>query len=115
VTGIRARLDKLDEAFLFEKTIDFDTYERHRDRLREQLTLAQIDRHTGELDELDVEGILAFAERVLPRASDLWIQASLDQRQCLQTLFFPRRHHVRREIVCSNCLNSPRVQLLRGD
>ena len=31
---------------------------------------------------------LAFAERVLPRASDLWVQASLDQKQRLQQLFF---------------------------
>jgi hypothetical protein len=36
-----------------------------------------------------VEGILAFAERVLPRASDLWVQASLEQRQRFQQLFFP--------------------------
>ena len=42
------------------------------------------------LEELDVEGILAFAERVLPRAADLWVQASLDQRQRLQQLFFPQ-------------------------
>ena len=33
--------------------------------------------------------ILAFAERVLPRASDLWVQASLNQKQRLQQLFFP--------------------------
>ena len=32
----------------------------------------RIDRHSGQLDELDVEGAsLAFAERVLPRAADL--------------------------------------------
>ena len=42
-----------------------------------------------ELDKFDVEGILAFAERVLPRASDLWVQASLNQKQRLQQLFFP--------------------------
>src|SRR6266516_3832323 len=36
-----------------------------------------------------LEGILAFAERVLPRASDLWVQASLNQKQRLQQLFFP--------------------------
>jgi len=35
-----------------------------------------------------VEGILAFAERVLPRAADLWVQSSLDQRQRFQQLFF---------------------------
>jgi hypothetical protein len=27
---------------------------------------------------------LAFAERVLPRAADLWVQASLEQRQRFQ-------------------------------
>ena len=32
---------------------------------------------------------MAFAERVLPRAADLWVQASLDQRQRFQQLFFP--------------------------
>ena len=31
----------------------------------------------------------AFAERVLPRAADLWVQASLEQRQRFQQLFFP--------------------------
>jgi len=36
-----------------------------------------------------VQGILAFAERILPHASDLWVQASLDYKQRLQTLFFP--------------------------
>ena len=29
------------------------------------------ERHSGQLEELDVESILAFAERVLPRAADL--------------------------------------------
>jgi hypothetical protein len=29
------------------------------------------------------------AERILPRASDLWVQASLDYKQRLQLLFFP--------------------------
>src|SRR5436309_10373019 len=54
-----------------------------------KLTPAKIDRHTEAVDELDVEGILAFAERILPRASDLWVQASLDYKQRLQQLFFP--------------------------
>jgi hypothetical protein len=38
---------------------------------------------------MDVEGILAFAERVLPSASHLWVQSSLNQKQRLQQLFFP--------------------------
>ena len=36
-----------------------------------------------------MQGILAFAERILPRDSDLWVQASLDYKQRLQQLFFP--------------------------
>ena len=49
----------------------------------------RMDRHSGQLDELDVEGILPFAELVLPRAADLWVEASLEQRQRFQQLFFP--------------------------
>ncbi len=86
---IQQKLDRLDEAFLYSESIDLTSYSRQRDKLREELTLAQIDRHTEAVDELDVQGILAFAERILPRASDLWVQASLDYKQRLQQLFFP--------------------------
>ena len=78
----------MDEAFLYERSIDIERYDRHRDKLREELTLVQMDRHATELEELDVEGILAFAERVLPSASNLWVQSSLNQKQRLQQLFF---------------------------
>ena len=35
------------------------------------------------LEEVDVEGILAFADRVLTRATELWVQASRIQKQPL--------------------------------
>ena len=89
VKVIQQKLDRLDEAFLFAQSIDATSYERQRDRLHEELTLAQIDHHAEAVDELDVQGILAFAERVLPRASDLSVQASPDYKQRLQQLFFP--------------------------
>ncbi len=89
VKAIQQKLDRLDDAFLFAETIDSKSYERQRDRLREEVTLAQIDHHTESIDELDVQGILGFAERILPRASDQWVQASLDYKQRLQQLFFP--------------------------
>jgi hypothetical protein len=34
---------------------------------------------------------VAFAERVLPKASELSVHASLDQQQRLQQMFFPER------------------------
>ena len=42
---------------------------------------------SGQLEELDVEGILAFAERVLPRGRGP-VGPGLDQRQRFQQLFF---------------------------
>jgi len=60
------------------------TFDDHNDSARPTVAVVSqgfADRH--------VEGILAFAERVLPRAADLWVQASLEQRQRFQQLFFP--------------------------
>jgi hypothetical protein len=45
VKVIQQKLDRLDEAFLFAQSIDGTSYERRRDRIREELTLAQIDHH----------------------------------------------------------------------
>jgi site-specific DNA recombinase len=42
--AIREKLDRLDQAFLFERSIDIETYDRHRDKLREELTLATLHR-----------------------------------------------------------------------
>jgi len=67
--AILQKLDRLDEAFLYSESIDLTSYSRQRDKLREELTLAKIEHHTDAIDELDVQGILAFAERILPRAS----------------------------------------------
>lgn len=87
--GLQEKLDRLDDAFLFAKSIDQKTYERQRDKIRQDFALADIDRHAEQLDKFDVEGLLAFAERILPRAADMWVQSSLDQKQRLQRLFFP--------------------------
>ena len=86
---VREKLNRLDEAFLYERSIDIETYDRHADKLRQELTLAQIERHSSELEEMDVEGILGFAERILPSASNLWVQSSVAQKQRLQQVFFP--------------------------
>jgi hypothetical protein len=58
---------------LFAQAIDATSHERQRDRLREELSLAQIDRHTESIRKLDAAGRPNFTERVLPRASDLWV------------------------------------------
>lgn len=37
--GIQDKLDRLDEAFLFERSIDIETYDRHGEKLREELLM----------------------------------------------------------------------------
>jgi DNA invertase Pin-like site-specific DNA recombinase len=44
-----AELDRLDEAFLFAQSIDIDTYDRHKDKLRQELTLLQIDQQRANI------------------------------------------------------------------
>ena len=77
---------------------------------REELTLAKIDRADA-IEALDVEGVLRFAERILPRASDQWVQASLDHKQ-LHQRFIPRRGRVRRKTVQSNRRNRSTSEVL---
>src|SRR5262249_52670897 len=87
--SLRQKLDRLEEAFIFDRTIDRDTYERQKVRLREDVADAQIDQQASELEEIDATGILAFAQRVLPRASELWVHSTLDQLHPLEHFFFP--------------------------
>lgn len=85
----RQRLDRVDEAFLHERSIDRQTYERQRDRLREQLALAEIELSDAVLDQFDVEGVLAFAEHLLTNAARLWMELGLNKKQQLQQVLFP--------------------------
>ena len=41
------------------------------------------------LEEIDVEGLLGFAEHVLANAARLWTEASAEQKQRLQSVLFP--------------------------
>ena len=86
---LQRRLDRLDETFIYKSSIDQATYDRQRDKLREEMALAELDVRDARLDELDVEGILGFADHLLTNAARIWTEASLDQRQRLQQVFFP--------------------------
>ena len=84
------RLDRIEDAFLHERSIDRQTYERQRDKLREQLSLAEMELSDAVLDDLDVEGVLGFAEHVLTNAARLWAELGIDGKQELQQALFPQ-------------------------
>jgi len=75
----------------------------------QQRRVSGIQQKTDELDaeqleELDVERPMAFAERILPRAADLWVQSSLDHKQRLTAPLFS---YLRDETWVGNDLVSP--------
>ena len=90
VTQICAKLRRLDEAFLYESSVDRTTYEEHRDRLREELTLAELELSEAQVEQFDIDSALAKAISVLNNAAALWIDASLDDRLKLHEVLFPQ-------------------------
>jgi hypothetical protein len=78
------------------------------------LTLAQIDRHAEAVEEVDVAGIPAFAERVLPRAADLWVQAFPRSEAAAPATVLPGRDRVRWKSIQSNRRNGTIFQALRA-
>jgi hypothetical protein len=53
------------------------------------MTLAEMEQHGQRAEELDVEAVLAFAEKISLSASRMWLEADLAQRQRFQALLFP--------------------------
>lgn len=94
IADLKRRKDQLVEAFVFQKAIDEDTYREQLGRLNEAMALAEIDQHDQRTEELDIEAVLDFAERVSLNASRLWLEASLEQRQRFQSFLFPERLQV---------------------
>ena len=89
VSELRRKLERLEEAFIYERSINQPTYERQRDRIQEELTLAELELHEALIENIDVEGILGFAEHLLSNAARAWMEASLEQRQQIQSAIFP--------------------------
>jgi len=84
LSDLRNRESRLEEAFLYEKAIDRETYERQRDKLRNDRTIAETEVDSIEQDDLDVGGLFTFAEHVLLNAGQLWRDADSTRKQTLQ-------------------------------
>ena len=83
-------MDKVEDAFLYAGTIDQQSYERQRDRLRSDIVLAELEAGDAKAEEIDVEGVLAFAEGTLTKIALLWTDAPVEKRRTLQNLIFPQ-------------------------
>jgi len=87
--GLEHRRNQLEAAFLFDKSITKDTYDRQYDALRQEIALTEVEQLDQRLDEIDIEGLLAYAEKLFLSPAQQWLAFSLDQRQRFQAILFP--------------------------
>ena len=86
---LEGKKDRLLSAFLYEGVIDRATFERQRDKVEQDLALVRLELHETTIEELDIEGLLAFAEHLLSNASRLWTKLDLDQKRRFQRALLP--------------------------
>jgi hypothetical protein len=65
VSALALKLERLENAFIYQRSIDRTTYEKQRDRIREELALAELELHDARIESLDVQGVLGFADTCL--------------------------------------------------
>ncbi len=90
LAGLLERRQRLVEAFVYHREIDQRTYEEQRDKLNEEVALAEIEERDARIDEMDVQAAVSFGEFVLLNAPRLWAELSPEQKQRLQQVLFPR-------------------------
>ena len=88
IESIREQRQKLLRVVV-EKEVDDAVYQREDDRLAQDEMLAEIALRDARVEEIDVEGVLNFAEAVILDARRLWLEGDLRQRQVLQKVLFP--------------------------
>jgi len=89
IEDIGRREDALEEAFIYQRRIDPESYEKQRDKLREDMASLETAYRDASLLDIDLESTLTFAEHLVTRAGKLWSEATGDQKRRLQQAFFP--------------------------
>lgn len=89
IGALTASIDRLEQAFIFDRAIDAKSYRSQLQRLRDELTAAECELSDARFDQLEVEGVLVFTEHVLGNLASLWSGATPTDRMRLQTTMFP--------------------------
>jgi hypothetical protein len=89
IARLEEQKKRLVDAYVYEQAIDQDTYRRELARISQDLTLVKVEHHGNEIDALDVEAVLEFAEYVVLNARRLWKEFPLPLRRRMQKVLFP--------------------------
>jgi hypothetical protein len=88
--ALKDRKDRLQEAFIYERSIDQPIYQEQATKLGEEIALKELEASESRLEELDLAGMLDFALFVISNPEKRWEQADLSQKQRLQKVLFPQ-------------------------
>ncbi len=69
--------------------VDKATYTEHVSRLSAEIENIRAEVRSTEFEHIELEGVLAFADRLIMRPARLWVESSLEQRQRLLKTLFP--------------------------
>lgn len=86
---LKERKNKLVDALL-EKILTPKTYQEQTAKLELEITLKELEVGESHPEDLDLEGILNYAEFVISNPKKLWQDSPLDQKQRLQKVLFPK-------------------------
>lgn len=87
--ALKIKKERLEEAFIYEKSIDQGTYNEQGAKLKQDITLKELEISENRLDEVDFEGLLDHASFVISNPEKVWEQEGLAQKQRLQKVLFP--------------------------
>jgi DNA invertase Pin-like site-specific DNA recombinase len=88
LTEVETRRSVLVDRWLDGK-VDQKTYDGNIGRLTAEIESIGCELIGTELDDIELERVLDFAEKIILRPSRLWVESSLEQRQRLQKTLFP--------------------------
>ena len=90
ISELEERQNRLLYAFTDGRgALDAGTFNELYAKLKEDLEAAQEARDGLDIDDLDMDGLLAFAEGVLRKSAKLWSELDLKQKLVFQKSIFP--------------------------
>jgi len=85
---VEARKATLVDRWL-DSQVDQGTYAEHTTRLMAEIDEVRLELRAAEFENIELESVLTFAEKIMMRPARLWVESTLAQRQRLQKTLFP--------------------------
>ena len=96
IREIEAKLTKLETAYIYERALDRERYDQHRAGLEQQLAAARVAMSDAQTDDLDLEGALRMASKVLTNAATVYAKMAPTNRRKFLGVLNPHGWEVER-------------------